>query len=48
MKPRQALWVILLLLILMPAVSLGADDKVRYRMQIFRISGDFSSKLSPL
>ena len=46
MKPRQALWVILLLLTLMPAVSMGADDKVRYRMQIFRISGDFSSKLS--
>lgn len=46
MKPRQALWAILLLLTFIPAVSMGADDKVRYRMQIFRISGDFSSKLS--
>ena len=55
MKPRQILWGILLLLICIPTVSMARDDRkerydrdetVRYRMQVFRISGNFSSNLS--
>ena len=46
MKPRKNLLSILLLLICLSAVSMARDDKVRYRMQVFRISGNFYSDLA--
>lgn len=47
MIQQRTLWIIILLLIGTSAVSMGrGDDKVRYRMQVFRISGNFSSDLS--
>lgn len=36
----------LLSLIVLPAVALGANDKVRYRMQVFRVNGNVSCDLS--
>jgi hypothetical protein len=46
MKTRKNFLVILLLLICMPAVSSAKEHQVRYRMQVFRMSGNFSSNLS--
>jgi hypothetical protein len=46
MKTHKNFLGILLLLICIPAASNAKEHQVRYRMQVFRISGNFSSKLS--